>query len=133
MNRLISLTINNSQILHRQLALIVPSDPYGSTYQNRELLQSTILKGTQIQARDCRKEGTSMREGKQGRERERDRERAHVKHRKTHENHPIPQPKQGRGLSNIPKCGSSASLIRIYSSCLFSTLLVECPGSTKTP
>lgn len=32
----------------------------------------------------------------------------------THEHHPIPQPKQGRGLSNFRILGSSSSCIRVY-------------------
>uniref|UniRef100_A0A2P2KG01 60S ribosomal protein L18a-like protein isoform X2 n=1 Tax=Rhizophora mucronata TaxID=61149 RepID=A0A2P2KG01_RHIMU len=43
------------------------------------------------------------------------------------ENHPIPQPKQGRGLSNIPSWGSSASMMGIYSPFLQSTASFECP------
>ena len=32
----------------------------------------------------------------------------------THEHHPIPQPKHGRGLSNISNRGSSSSFNRMY-------------------
>lgn len=51
--------------------------------------------------------------------------------KETHENHPIPQPKQGRGLSNMPSCGSSASCILEYSPFLRSTISVEIPEVEK--
>jgi hypothetical protein len=50
----------------------------------------------------------------------------------THENHPIPQPKQGRGLSNIPSWASSASLMGTYSSSIWIMASVECPVFNKT-
>lgn len=49
----------------------------------------------------------------------------------THENHPIPQPKQGRGLSKVPGWKSSASLIRVYLPFSGSAVFVACPASTR--
>lgn len=42
----------------------------------------------------------------------------------TYENHPIPQPKHGSGLSNFPNCGFSESLIGAYSPFLWSAVSI---------
>lgn len=49
----------------------------------------------------------------------------------THENHPIPQPKHGSGMSNFPNCWSSESLIGTYSPLLWSILSKPSPNILK--
>lgn len=95
-----------------QLNQLVPWDLCGRS-RSRELWHSTTLLGTKT---------------REGNWKERQRYKGKIsklddrfpklfvqrKLHDTHENHPIPQPKHGRGLSYRPICKSSTSLRRVY-------------------